>query len=264
MTIDYKGKINTLFNERCFSLLPASILKMNDALNNGDLNNVIVGLSKQYFGILVDNDLQSKNYQLIYINGSRKIEGSHIKLNIDDEERDELTFCFARYLAVHYPYLDVIDTFNRYQFQTQSFIEKLGYITIESNILNKLDNPEFVLIGKKGIYNVTKLDKISFYKSYFENNEPIHETAADKYVYLLLNPRTNFFKIGSSKKVGYREKTLQSQEPEIKLITYWPGSVTIEKELHKKFQEKRQRGEWFKLDFDDLETLNNYMLNSLK
>lgn len=262
MSLEYQQKIETLFDECCFSLSSEQIIKMNNTIKSGEFNNVIVGLSKQYFALVVNDDLSDRNFELIYINGIPTLQGSIIKLNIDDEERDGLTFYFARYLASHHNGLDVVDTFNTFQTQIRSFIEKLGFMTIDSNTLEKYDNPVFAMVGKKGIYSVTILDKVSFYKSFFDDNQSRTPLDSEKYIYLMLNIRNNHFKIGSSKNVGYREKTLQAQEPEVKLITFWCGHISIEKNLHKHFAEKRQRGEWFKLNFEDLGTLRNLMSDS--
>lgn len=264
MSKEYQQKIDDLFNERCFSISPQSILKMNKTFNSADLNNVIVGLRKHFFTLIADKDLSEKSYQLIYINGANELQGNQLTLHIDDEERDSLLFYFSKYLAFHYPVLDVVDTFNNFQNQTRSYIEMLGYITIDSDFMKNLQNPVFALVGKKGLYQITIIEKVSFYKSFFENKAECVAQDSDKYIYLMLNIRNNHFKIGSSKKVGYREKTLQSQEPEIKLITYWPGSVLKEKELHILFSKKRVRGEWFKLNFDDLHKLNDLMAVSIK
>ncbi len=263
MQSTYRQKIDILFEQRCFSLLPEQIINMNKALNSGDFNNVIVGLRKQFLSIVVDKELSNKNFQLVYINGTTTLQGHTIKLNIDDEERDGLTFIYSRYLAFHHPELDVIDTFNTFQMQVRSFIEKLGYMSIDSNTLASFNNPVFTLIKKKGLYNVTMIDKVSFYKSFFGDNKLRERLDSEKYIYLILNTRNNRFKIGSSKNAAYREKTLQAQEPEIKMITYWCGPVSIEKKLHKHFHDKRQRGEWFKLDFYDLESIHGLVTSYL-
>jgi hypothetical protein len=259
MSNEYQDKIESLFNERCFSLSTDQIMTLNNTINNGECNNVIVGLSKHFFGLIVNDNPGDKNYELVYINGTPTLEGHIIRLNIDDEERDSVTFFFARYLAFHHPVLNVIDTFNTFQTQCRAFIEKLDYITIDSNTFDKYDKPVFAVPNKKGIYRITILDKVSFYKSFFEENKLRTPHDNEKHIYLMLNIRNNHFKIGSSKNARYREKTLQAQEPEVKLITYWCGPVSVEKDLHKHFHENRVRGEWFKLSFADLQILQTLM-----
>lgn len=74
----------------------------------------------------------------------------------------------------------------------------------------------------------------------------------DGFVYLMRNLRNGLVKIGFSKKPSFREKTLQSEEPEIKLIHSHSASFLEEQDLHAHFSEKRIRGEWFCLSEDDI------------
>jgi len=68
--------------------------------------------------------------------------------------------------------------------------------------------------------------------------------------YLMFDRTFNLHKIGSSVKPRSREATLAGQIPTIKLLAMHEDN--IEKSLHIKFKEKRIRGEWFRLDNDDL------------
>jgi predicted GIY-YIG superfamily endonuclease len=77
------------------------------------------------------------------------------------------------------------------------------------------------------------------------------------FVYLMKNTRNGYTKIGISKNPKHREKTLQSEEPEIDLI--WkkeiPNAIGREIELHKKYSDKRIRGEWFDLTEQDIQNI---------
>jgi hypothetical protein len=66
-----------------------------------------------------------------------------------------------------------------------------------------------------------------------------------KKTYLIKNLKNGFYKIGYSNNPTRREKTLQSEEPTIKMVKVW--DKFIEKELHHKYKDQRVRGEWFKL-----------------
>jgi DNA invertase Pin-like site-specific DNA recombinase len=68
--------------------------------------------------------------------------------------------------------------------------------------------------------------------------------------YLMVNKRNNLYKIGKSNSVEYREKTLQSEEPEIHTIA--TCNLNIESIIHKMFKKKRVRGEWFDLETEDV------------
>lgn len=79
------------------------------------------------------------------------------------------------------------------------------------------------------------------------------------YVYLIKNHRNGFVKIGRSVNPSTREKTLQSEEPELEMIFHHKGLESDELFLHQKFNEKRLRGEWFKLDDEDVKFIVEHM-----
>lgn len=72
------------------------------------------------------------------------------------------------------------------------------------------------------------------------------------YLYLMRNNRNGYYKIGFSRNPSARERTLQSEEPDITLIRQWPGTMFDEVDLHAKFAAQRIRGEWFKLSDADI------------
>jgi hypothetical protein len=57
--------------------------------------------------------------------------------------------------------------------------------------------------------------------------------------------KTGFYKIGKSINPEYRERTLQSEKPSIKMIKVF--GEDIEDKLHKEYANQRKRGEWFDL-----------------
>jgi len=63
--------------------------------------------------------------------------------------------------------------------------------------------------------------------------------------YLIKNRRNGFYKIGKSNNPLKREKTLQSEEPDIVMTKTWDED--IESLLHNDYKEHRVRGEWFEL-----------------
>ena len=67
-----------------------------------------------------------------------------------------------------------------------------------------------------------------------------------------------FIKIGWSLCPEYREKTLQSEEPEIELLNFWNGSRATEFVLHAKYAPLRLRGEWFKLSIVHIEEIRAF------
>ena len=101
----------------------------------------------------------------------------------------------------------------------------------------------------------------SFLKTVEEIKQAKKEAKAKKIktkVYLMLDSNTGYYKIGRSVNPRIREKTLQSQKPTIDLLFTWQGYNKDESNLHKMISEKRVRGEWFNLNYKDIDTIKNY------
>jgi Meiotically up-regulated gene 113 len=227
----------------------------------GDLNNVVVGLEKQCFGLMCMDDTDKIIYRLFYANGEAELQGDIIELTIDNPYRDRLVFYFSQFLEHNYKGLDTINTYNTFQKQTRTLLEQIGYLTISPTEFVKYGDPNPLIMAKdiKGIIKIPLIDKREFYKSFFGNKDIKQLKRGEEFVYIMLNPRTDLVKIGRSKDPNYREKTLQGQEPEIILVSFWKAPSAIEKKLHIEFSEKRQRGEWFDLTFKDLKKINELM-----
>jgi len=252
--------IDELFQTVYSPLDESTILHLNKQCP-GDLNNVVVGLEKQCFGLMCMDDTDKIIYRLFYANGETELQGDLIELTIDNPNRDNLVFYFSQFLEHNYKGLDTINTYNTFQKQTRTLLEQIGYLTISPTEFAKYGDPNPLIMtkGVKGIINVPLIDKREFYKSFFGNKDIKQLNQGDEFVYIMLNPRTNLIKIGKSKDPKYREKTLQGQEPEIILVSFWKAPSAIEKKLHKVFSNKRQRGEWFDLTYKDLRKINELM-----
>ena len=75
-----------------------------------------------------------------------------------------------------------------------------------------------------------------------------------------------FHKIWISNTPEYREKTLQSEKPSIEMVANkkFPNrdiALAFEQALHRTYQEKRIRWEWFDLDEFELEDLKDTIKN---
>lgn len=79
------------------------------------------------------------------------------------------------------------------------------------------------------------------------------------FIYLMEDLRNKTFKIGKSKTLGKRERTLQSEVPQIVMRFSIPAEEAREKELHERFDAKRIRGEWFELSQDELVWLVSFL-----
>jgi hypothetical protein len=119
-------------------------------------------------------------------------------------------------------------------------IEHKYFKLISENRSLKKDNQNLeynILEKQRHIENL--VDKIYKKAKSQKNNEKNTKT------YLIKNNHTKLYKIGYSKNPKHRERTLQSQEPNIKMVKIW--NKNIEKKLHKLYSEYRVRGEWFNL-----------------
>lgn len=99
---------------------------------------------------------------------------------------------------------------------------------------------------------------IQFISSTIKNSEANSDESC--YVYLMLDTSNGYYKIGISSQPEYRERTLQSEKPTIEKICAkkFPNRAiasAIESALHKTYDSKRIRGEWFSLDKSDVEAL---------
>ncbi|MBR4499545.1 MAG: GIY-YIG nuclease family protein [Paludibacteraceae bacterium] len=79
-------------------------------------------------------------------------------------------------------------------------------------------------------------------------------------VYLMHDLANGYYKIGISNNPEYRERTLQSEKPTIELVIAKEFPVrriaeAFEAALHKTYESKRLRGEWFRLGSNDVEDL---------
>jgi hypothetical protein len=64
-------------------------------------------------------------------------------------------------------------------------------------------------------------------------------------VYLMKNMDNGYYKLGFSDRPEYRERTLQAQEPDVRLLATVSGTKELEQKLELGFAKHRVRGEWF-------------------
>lgn len=125
---------------------------------------------------------------------------------------------------------------------------------IHTEYLNKFLNNQFLSDEEKqGIRDF--LDGTEYGIYYNAPKKKKKKKAQDGYVYLIAS-KDGLYKIGLSKDVRARIKTLGVALPfEIEPIhtIKTDDMVTLEKELHAQFNEKRVRGEWFALTPEDVE-----------
>lgn len=82
-------------------------------------------------------------------------------------------------------------------------------------------------------------------------------------VYLMRDRSSGFFKIGYSKNSENRLKSFKTGNATIDLIEVFPGTYQDESALHNIFKYKRKQGEWFSLDWSDIDKIKDYFNNKL-
>lgn len=168
-------------------------------------------------------------------------------------------------VALKVNYLDSYNKFFTWSYDYTSLIERkklLGFL--EKEILNgvyfdKLNESLLYLMEQKvhtlayeyrRVFNeLNKMkDVIETHKLVWdiENNTRKEYNEEVSKAYIMKDSSTGLYKIGKSKNPEYRERTLQSEKPTIKMIKVFHSD--IESELHKEFADVRVRGEWFKLN----------------
>ena len=76
-----------------------------------------------------------------------------------------------------------------------------------------------------------------------------HQKRGDgNFVYLMKDSANGLYKIGKSVRPKYRERTLQSEKPSVKMVFSTPERPDLnERLLHLRYADQRKRGEWFQL-----------------
>jgi hypothetical protein len=109
------------------------------------------------------------------------------------------------------------------------------------------------------VQKLKALEKTDDDKASAAESELLRKSKFNCFVYLMEDLRNKSFKIGKSKTPTKRERTLQSEVPQIVMRFSIPADELHEKELHEHFSGKRKRGEWFELSNDDLIWMVKYM-----
>ena len=141
------------------------------------------------------------------------------------------------------------------------------YIPLERNKLIKLDKTD--ILGSINLFDSFNILKtIQYLDSILEKDDVTYIrfkyqllnnlnykiksniNTKNQKTYLMKDSNTGLIKIGKAIDPKFRERTLQSEKPTISLFAICNN--LIEDELHKKYNDKRIRGEWFKLSEDEV------------
>lgn len=221
------------------------------ASKDGRTNNVVVGIDKHCFGVVTDEFVET--CQFLYINGTSSLKGHMLQIRLEQNNFYPLIVEFAYIMSIEFDLNDPVNLYNGLIKCLRSALEAHGIKTVTNFDLRLLNEKhgESSLIVAGPMKIIYYLDKKEFYQTIVGENSPIVDVEGH-YVYLIINCRNGLFKIGRSRNPLKREKTLQAEEPEVLLIKYWSADKSFESKLHKRFLQKRVRGEWFKLNINDL------------
>jgi hypothetical protein len=249
----YVQELNDKLNASHRYLSEEFILRMSKV--NPEISNVVNALNKECFGVWSYESEFSPLYTLAYINGAPDLNGEALDLNLEDQDKFDVTMAFCAHLAREYKHLDTLDVFNTYSNRLRSYLEMFDFRTVSNEELLFGDKNVTIIAKAKGIYYVPFIDKVKFYREFFGNVYSQPKPNEENVVYLLLDTKTGHIKIGRSKNVSHREATLLAQSPVIEAIAFWKAPKEAESHLHKTFAAKRLRGEWFDLSFSDMHNL---------
>jgi Meiotically Up-regulated Gene 113 (MUG113) protein len=87
------------------------------------------------------------------------------------------------------------------------------------------------------------------------NKMGINDPERGGVVYIMQSPALGLYKIGRTKNLDQRFKSLRTGNPDIKLIGCFDGGNKLEKELHDMLSEQRVAGEWFRLSATQVDLL---------
>lgn len=96
---------------------------------------------------------------------------------------------------------------------------------------------------------------------YYRKEDKKEKIKKSGFVYLLKCNVTNFYKIGCTSMSNPKQRIdqLKNSNPSIETVQcFKTDDILKEKELHKIFESKKVRGEWFSLDNNDLEYISNF------
>ncbi len=257
-------KIFKQFENCLYEFTEEEIHKLSDT--NGNVFSVVNGQHNEVFGILVyDDSVINFDFIIYYISRNENLKGFYIVLQPLEKNRNQMVSLFSSYLSQIFKEgkeSNFKTFFNTFQSQQLTIFEKYKFDIIEDDIISEVKKTNVGLGIKyrgKGIIFLPFIRKTMQKFTFIPTSKPKILKDDEHYIYLMFNNQNKYYKIGRSKIPEYRERTLQAQEPDISIMAKWIVNKPLEKELHKKFIDKRLRGEWFDLDEEDLAEISKIM-----
>ena len=234
---------------------------------NGNIFAVVNDICKEVYGlyILDENDPKFICHIFYITKVNQNLTGFGLQISPKQNRRNQFVSIFSAYIAKNFKdgsKREIETVFNTFQNMQIVTFEQNGY-----DIIPELPNKKASIAIKyngKGIVHIPRITNEVITNNKFEKEFSTTQIPKidEHFVYLMLNRRNGYFKIGKSKNsrtLKNREKTLQSEEPDMIIVGLWIVKENYEKILHNEFKDKRLRGEWFKLEETDLDFIHNKM-----
>lgn len=242
-----------------------TILRFLRETKNPELNNVVEGFEKHFFGLILENINTIDSYSLVFISNVKELKGVILESGRNLKNRDLQTLRFSKIIEQDFSDLNQLVIFNTFQSKIIQLYETFGIICIPKYVLD-FESASIVLPShKKAVDYVLRFNIFEFYRSFFERDQYGPNNDGESKIYLMYDRREDKVKIGRTKKKlemrlkGVSESTIRANDPMINILTAWIAPPELETILQEKFKIKNIRGEWFDLRATDLEELDLMM-----
>lgn len=251
--------LNNEFDSKLFNLEFETVRQW--AKDNLEIGNVLRGLTNECFALSANFE-QSYEIQFVYVQFSHEHPGYMLELKFKENNFYNILLLFSLEITKINKKLEVLSVYNTFIHQLRTFFEANDIMTVTTSDLQRTGKG--ILVSSSAIEIIKTYNRVKFYRSFLETENYKNLAPDVEYVYIMMNCDDFTFKIGQSKNPKYRERTLQSKEPNVVLLKAWQCDKKIEKELHKIYKENRTRGEWFKLDFGKICNINETIINLIE
>tara|TARA_B100000929_G_scaffold155112_1_gene122878 strand:+ start:178 stop:891 length:714 start_codon:yes stop_codon:yes gene_type:complete len=202
-------------NKRIRKIDLEQVLKIFESNKKPELNNVIEKIRKESYSILAHDEKNIESYDLLLIVNYNELTGYALNSERKLKNRDIITYQFCRFLSEEFKNLNEIILFNTFQNLLKSTYEMFGFFCVNQYELKELNNPIFILKGKKAVEKVLTIEPISFFKLIFNKKSIIENEKGIEKIYLIYDLNDNLFKVGFTKKT-IEERIKSISEPTIK------------------------------------------------
>lgn len=251
--------IDKYFIENAFHWTIDDLKQLTEQMPSTDqLTRYIRALENRAHGIVTFKDDRAGQFYLFFAEYEKEHKCIVLPIPIDDFILAEnLLFHYVKFIETISKEIDFVNMFNTFQYHRESAYETLYYNTIRLHEVGyKLED----LVAPK-LVPIEFIDRVELLRDMFSYKERLVNDSETNKVYLMVDDQSGFVKIGRSKNPMEREGTLQSKKPEIHLFAIWDAPKNVETQLHRQYAHKRKRGEWFKLNFLELDEIKRLMID---